>query len=138
MIWSAVTGLVGNLIGIGGDFLKAKRERDLKKLELDISLATAQAQAKIELMRNQQNADIAWEQLSLERSGWKDEFWTIVLSIPLVLCFIPGMATYVQQGFSALEASTPEWYSWALGVAVASAFGYRKIADAMALKKGAK
>jgi len=65
----------------------------------------------------------------------KDEWFTILLSIPMVLCFIPDMAKYVEAGFKAL-AGTPGWYQWAFGLAVGSSFGYKKIADFMALKKG--
>ncbi|MBW2599922.1 MAG: hypothetical protein JRC60_07600 [Deltaproteobacteria bacterium] len=66
----------------------------------------------------------------------KDEWFTIILSIPAIMCFIPGLATYVERGFEALSGC-PDWYKWAFMVAVASSFGYRKIADFMALKKGA-
>jgi hypothetical protein len=41
----------------------------------------------------------------------KDEFITIVVTIPLVLCFIPGMDVYVLAGFKSLEA-TPDWFRY--------------------------
>jgi len=112
------------------------QERKKVKLESDIAIAKATTEAKIEKVRTQQAGDIAWENTSINNSGWKDEYFTVVLSIPAILCFIPGMADYVKQGFDALKF-TPDWYQYAFGIAVASSFGYKKFADFMALKKGA-
>jgi hypothetical protein len=41
----------------------------------------------------------------------------------------------VTEGFRALK-ECPDWYNWMLGIAVGSAFGYRRIADFMSRKKG--
>ena len=109
--------------------------RKTVKLEGDLAVAKAVTDAKIEKVKTGQAADIAWEKTSLDQSGWKDEYWTIVLSIPMVLCFIPGLVDYVIQGFNALQ-KTPEWYQYVLGVAIGSAFGVRQIASFMKLKKG--
>ena len=95
----------------------------------------AVTEAKIEKVKTQQAADIAWENLQINHSGWRDDFFTIVLSIPAIMCFIPGLAPYVVAGFAAL-ATCPGYYQWMLGIAVGAAFGYRKLADVMALKKG--
>ena len=67
-----------------------------------------------------------WEAIQAENSGhsWKDEFWTIILSIPLVLCFIPEYVTYIEEGFVALE-SMPEFYQYWLGIAILTSFGVR-------------
>lgn len=111
------------------------QERKKVKLESDIAIAKATTEAKIEKVKTQQAGDIAWEKTSIDNSGWKDEWFTVILSIPAILCFVPGLADYVKEGFAALS-STPEWYQWAFMVAVASSFGYKKIADFMALKKG--
>ena len=109
--------------------------RKTVKLEGDLAVAKAVTDAKIEKVKTGQAADIAWEKTSLDQSGWKDEYWTIVLSIPMVMCFIPGLVDYVIQGFNALQ-KTPEWYQYVLGVAIGSAFGVRQIASFMKLKKG--
>jgi len=69
-----------------------------------------------------------WEGKSIDNSGWKDEFWTIVLSIPLIGVFFPGWVDVFIAGFEALER-TPEWYRWAVAVAIGSAFGVRKFAE---------
>lgn len=89
----------------------------------------------IEKLQTGQAADIAWEQTSISNSGWKDEWFTLLLSIPAVMCFIPGGAEFVVAGFTAFDGC-PEWYKWAFSIAVASSFGFRKLADIMSLKKG--
>jgi len=128
--------IFGSLISPVTSIVKGWQERKKVKLEGDIAVAQAVTVAKIERVKTQQAGDIAWENTSITNSGWKDEWFTVILSIPAIMCFIPGLADYVTRGFNALSAC-PEWYKWAFMVAVASSFGYRKIADFMALKKGA-
>ncbi len=136
MNWLAIIpSLISNVFGIGKDALEGWQVRKKAKLDSDVKIIEAQTQAKITRLETGQKADIAWENLSITNSGWKDEWFTVVLSIPAILCFIPGMADYVYAGFQALGV-TPEWYQWAFGVAVASSFGYKKLANVMALKKG--
>lgn len=83
-------------------------------------------------------AEIRWNEQQVIASGtsWKDEYWTIILSIPLILCFIPELAPYVLDGFEVLK-ETPDWYKAAVGIAIAAAFGYRKYAD-WTMRKQAK
>lgn len=119
------------------DIVKGWQARKTQRLESDLKIAEAQTNAKIRILETGQQADIAWENLSIQNSGWKDEWFTIVLSIPAVMCFVPGWDGYVFKGFESLK-NCPEWYQWGLMIAIASSFGYRKFADFMALKKGDK
>ena len=128
--------IVGELFSIGKTYLEGVNERKRAKIESDREITKAVTQAKIKKMETAQEADIAWENLSIENAGWKDEFWTIILAIPMVLAFIPGMAGYVHQGFSVLQG-LPEWYRWALSIAIGSAFGVKKFTDFMRTRKGA-
>ena len=134
-------GFIGQILGVVAkpvtDSVKSWQARKSAKLESDLKVNEAVTKAKIERISTSQHADIAWENLSIQNSGWKDEWFTIVLSIPAVLCFCgPTAAGWVRDGFAAL-AGCPQWYQWAFSIAIASSFGYRKIADFMALKKGA-
>ena len=67
-----------------------------------------------------------WQSIQAENSrhSWKDEFWTLILSIPLVLCFFPEFVPMVKAGFSALE-QMPSFYQYWLGVAILASFGVR-------------
>lgn len=132
-----IPAILTGIFSMAGDWLKGRRELKAVKLEGEIALARAKTVAQITLMADKQAADVAWENLSITNSGWKDEWFTLLLSIPIIMCFIPGGAQYVQAGFSALNESTPEWYQWAFLVAVGSSFGVRKLTDFMSLRKGA-
>lgn len=56
------------------------------------------------------------------RSGWLDEFWTIILAAPFVLAFVPGAQDVVRTGFTILRDNVPPWYQAGMGVAVAWGF----------------
>ncbi len=111
------------------------QKRKTVKLEGELAVSKAKTEAHVEKIKTGQAADIAWEKTSLDQSGWKDEYWTIVLSVPMIMCFIPGLVDYVVSGFNALQG-TPEWYRYSVGVAIGSAFGVRQFTNFMKLKKG--
>ena len=124
------------IVGFLGDYLKNKRERSQTKLKHDIALHEAKTFANIKLLTEENKGAIAWQNISLLRSGWRSEFFTIVLSLPIVLCFFPGYAHYIKDGFEVINNGVPDWYKWSFLVTISSAFGYRKLADFMNLKKG--
>ena len=136
VIGDAVFGLIKGLISPVTGLVQGWQARKKVKLESDLAIATAKTSSIIRRLDTQQEGDIAWENKSIDGSGWKDEYFTIILSIPAVMCFIPGMVEYVVAGFAALRGC-PGWYQWMLSIAVGSAFGYKKICDFMAVKKGA-
>ena len=84
--------------------------------------------AQIARVVNAENQIEEWNKIQAENSGgsWKDEFWTIIFSIPLVLCFIPDTVQYVHQGFAVLS-KTPEWYQNTLMVLVLASVGVRHL-----------
>lgn len=86
--------------------------------------------AKIELEHKRATATIDWdlEQVKASKTSWKDEFWTILLAIPMVLAFIPGMADYVKEGFTVLKDDTPDWYKVGVAIAISASFGIRQFA----------
>lgn len=67
-----------------------------------------------------------WEDSMAEgsMSSWKDEYWTIILSIPMILCFFPDMVTHIKAGFDALS-EMPDWYQNTLMLSIGASFGYR-------------
>ena len=74
--------------------------------EAKLKLTEAEAKAKILLSEKTSVAD--WERIMAENSGssWKDEFFVIVLSIPLILAFVPGAEGIVDRGFEQLHKGT--------------------------------
>lgn len=134
-ILSNVISPVKTIIEGSKNLLEGWQARKTAKLSSDLRVGEAVTNAKISRLQAGQQADIKWENLSIQNAGWKDEFWTIILAIPCVLCFFPGAVNCVREGFEALQGC-PDWYKWCLLVAVGSSFGYRKLCDFMSLKKG--
>jgi hypothetical protein len=104
------------------------RKQELKAARFDAELKATQATGErvAQLRREGLTADATWELESLKAhaDGWKDEFVLIVLSVPVVLCFIPGGDAFVQKGFAAL-AQTPWWYPTALLSVYLATYGIR-------------
>jgi hypothetical protein len=95
-----------------------------KKAQAKTRVAKAEAEAIV--MQKKATGEIDWdlEMAKGSASSWKDEWLTILFSIPLILAFIPGMEEVVANGFLQLQAM-PEWYQYSLGVIVAASFGVR-------------
>ena len=66
-------------------------------------------------------------------SSWKDEWLTVVFTLPLILLLF-GEEQRVNNFFLAL-GNCPEWYQYLLGTIVAASFGFRGAAQFMRKKK---
>lgn len=110
--------ILTELLGLGRVYLESKTK---------LKQATAEAQSRI--IEKSVDHENKWEEIMAASSdtSWKDEYWTIVLSVPMVMCFIPGLQPYVISGFAALDR-TPEWYQYLMLTAVLAAFGLRGLA----------
>ena len=103
---------------------------DLKIVEAEGRIAIAATAAKAEATKLVKMAEHqgAWEvaQVEASKTSWKDEWWTIILSLPLIAIFIPvpGLQGHIINAFHALQY-VPEWYMWAVGAAISAAFGIR-------------
>ena len=97
------------------DTKKAKAEQKVTEIK-----------AKTSLMEAQIKGEAKWDLEAIKGSqgSWKDEYLTIVFSLPLILCFIPFTVTYVERGFEALS-KTPDWYFYSLGLIVSASFGIK-------------
>lgn len=124
---SILNALVGPITNLAGNFLKNKAEEK-----------QAKHQAKMSIIQN----DADWESKMADASkdSWKDEFWTIVLAIPV---FMVGYAiaandvtiiARVSTAFEALE-KLPEWYQYLLFIAISSSFGVRGAGKIMQMRK---
>jgi len=114
--------LIGPIADLAGTWLNGKVEE--KKAQAKTNVARAEAEAII--MQKKATGEIDWdlEMAKGSSSSWKDEWLTILFSIPLILAFIPGMEEIVANGFAQLN-KMPEWYQYSLGVIVAASFGVR-------------
>lgn len=134
-IFDAVSGLATAILSPITTIVNGWQSRSTAKLNSDLAIAQAITTAKINYAATAQAGEQAWDQEAITVSGWKSGYLTILLSIPLALCFIPQLAPFVKDGFTSLE-SAPEWYRYAIGVMIGADFGMRKATDVIgALKK---
>lgn len=124
---SILTTLLGPVADLGKTYLNNRAEEK-----------QAKHQAKMNVIQN--DADWESKMAAASASSWKDEFWTIVLAIPI---FMIGYAiamddmsvvTRVEASFQAL-AELPEWYQYLLFIAISSSFGIKGVSKIMELRK---
>ena len=115
--------IFGPLVGLGKSYLEGKQKEKQRQDELTAALQTKQ----LEQIGVAQDYAQAFRVAQVQTAGWRPGFWTIVLAAPVVMCFVPGGAQYVQEGFEALKQSTPQWFQYFLGMAISSAFGYQVV-----------
>ena len=123
MVWQALISPVANLVG---GYLNNKHEQ-----------AQAKHQAKLQVIQN----DADWESKMAEASNnsWKDEFWTIVLAVPLfclgysVVANDASIVDRVRYSFDVLS-TLPDWYQYLLFLAVSASFGIRGADKLMKLR----
>lgn len=108
-------GVVGEVVKGVVDTRKAKAMQKITKINAETSL-----------MEKKIRGEIDWDIQAQKNSAdsWKDEYLTIIFSIPLILCFIPSTVEYVVMGFEALSYC-PDWYFYTLGIIVSASFGIR-------------
>ena len=122
-----LSSLIGPVANIGKQYLANK---------------AAEKQAKHEAKMNVIQNDADWESKMADASAssWKDEFWTIILAIPI---FMVGYAIIaddmtvverVQQAFATLN-DLPEWYQYLLFIAISSSFGIKGASKLMGMRK---
>ena len=110
-IGGAIKGVVEGVAKPTAEYFIRRDEIKLKRHELELKVMEAQADRKVKLISEGLAADASWEMVFAQQasSSWKDEYTLIVVSIPAILCFIPGGAQWVHRGFEAL-ARAPLWY----------------------------
>lgn len=134
-MWEAIVSkLLGGLPEEIAEYFKErqklKNEIKLEKLRGEI----AHQKAKAEVAAVLATREAEWELEQIRNSGWKDEYWTIVLSAPVILVFIPWFQPYIAGGFVSLDQA-PEWYLVAVGTAIAAAFGVRPLINYFTKKR---
>ena len=118
-----IQALLGPLGSLASTWLEGKVET--KKAEAGAKVAKAKAEAVI--MQKKATGEIDWDLKMADASAnsWKDEWLTILFSVPLILAFCGDWGRQiVEDGFVALQAM-PEYYRYTLGIIVSASFGTR-------------
>jgi len=114
--------LIGPISELAGSFMQSQIEKQKAKA----TLAQTKAAAEAEIMKTAATHDSKWEIIMAQgtQNSFKDELVTIVILIPTILVFIPGMEDIVKNGFERLN-ELPEWYTYLLFLTVSAALGIR-------------
>ena len=124
LILKSATSFLGPIAqGFAG---KMKANAELKMLKAKRQVIVEEKTQ--ERMTALATSDVEWDKIMADASAdsWKDEFWTLIFAIPLILSFIPATQPFVLTGFEALD-KTPEWYRYALLTLVAASVGRHEI-----------
>jgi len=102
-----LTALIGPIATLAGTWFENKVE----KTKAEGQAKVAEARARATVAEKVAAGEVAWEGKMADATvdSWKDEFALVVLLLPAILVFLPGMKDYVKDGFEIL-VSLPEWY----------------------------
>lgn len=121
MSWLDILGgLTAPVVGLFQRRAELKAEAAKQKAEL----ADAMHKRQIDLITQGLAADATWEVEQIKNSSWKDEYVLIILSIPLIGCFISYTQQIVLNGFLILD-KTPDWYRWMVVSIFMAIYGIR-------------
>jgi len=125
MLWSLASTILGGVV----DVVKTKTETKKLLAQAEQTHVKKMAEGEIEYAIQAQKS---------MGDSWRDEWFSLLLSIPLLIVFgsvffnKPEWIIKLKEGFTTLD-SLPDWYIWALMAAIASSFGL-KVTD-LAIKK---
>lgn len=113
--------LIAPLAELLGGWLKGRKE-----------IQQATIQKEVQQLQNEANWDTV--QAEASKASWKDEWLTLLVSIPMIMAFIPSLKEEVLAGFEVL-GECPEWYQVLIGVVFAASFGIKKVTDLLVRRK---
>ena len=122
-----LSSIIGPIANLGKQYMENK---------------AAEKQAKHEAKMNIIQNDADWESKMADASAssWKDEFWTIILAVPIFMvgyAIIADDMTVVDRTKQAFQTLTelPEWYQYLLVIAISSSFGIKGVSKIMGMRK---
>lgn len=122
--------LLGAPFEAAGKYFTARMEARELRRRMVLELEKAKFEGKLAALREGRQLDAAWEIESIRNSGWKDEYLTILLGLPIISAFIKPLQDDVLQGFYIID-KMPDWYIFTWAVVVGSAFGVRPVINFM-------
>ena len=120
--FNAISSLLGSVGGLATSWIDGK---------------TAVQKAEAQIRMKEATGEIDWELAAIRatQSSWKDEWLTIIFTLPLILSFCGDWGRQsVHDGFLSLQ-QMPDWYQLSLGAIVAASFGIRSVSKFFGRKK---
>ena len=112
---------------------KAEHKRELKVIKQTGKVRLTQAKEDNKLARETRAGRMDSTAMNQMNMTWKDEYILLLLSLPVIMCFIPAMTLFgvsfdpqaaALNGFGILD-QTPEWYQWSITGIIAAVYGLR-------------
>lgn len=118
--------ILGDIPGAVASYFNKRQEIKAAAAQRKDEFENAMHERKLDLIKQGLIADMNWEMEFARQAAtsWKDEYTLLIVSIPLVMAFIPGAAVYVAAGFAAF-AATPLWYQAMVQVLFYATVGIR-------------
>jgi len=109
-----------------GEYFIRKQEIKAQDRQQERALKQALHERQIDLIKQGLHADMQWELEMAKQaaSSWKDEYVLLLVSIPAIMCFIPGLDVYVHRGFEAIS-KMPGWYQITFVSVLLATYGIR-------------
>ena len=122
-----LTSLISPVANIAGQIIKNRNE-----------ISKAKHEAQIQTIQN--NADWEAKMADASANSWKDEFWTLVLSVPIfmigysIIVNDPSIIERTKYAFQALD-ELPDYYQYLLFICISASFGIKGVDRLLSLKK---
>ncbi|HEX5419255.1 MAG TPA: hypothetical protein VFY39_04580 [Gammaproteobacteria bacterium] len=129
--------ILGSLLGklVGGNAGQAVVEYFDSKQKLKQQLALTKLQGKIDVEKAkaaqqaaqlQSDTQLSQTQLTSAGNSIRQDWVLALLSIPMIMAFIPKLQPYVEAGFKALD-QCPGWYKYTGLTVMLAIYGVRQI-----------
>ncbi len=122
-----LTSLISPVANIAGQIIKNRNE-----------ISKAKHEAQMQTIQN--NADWEAKMADASANSWKDEFWTLVLSVPIfmigysIIVNDPSIIERTKYAFQALD-ELPDYYQYLLFICISASFGIKGVDRLLSLKK---
>ena len=112
-----VTSIITGVFGVIAEPVKEWQKRKTlevaqedKQLERQHELNVKKIDVAFELAKQGQKVEADWDTNAQNnmKYTWKDEWFVILFSIPLIGAFVPSIQPYILEGFMVLN-KTPAW-----------------------------
>jgi len=137
----SVFGLIGNLLGIGKDFLSNRSKLKQIKVEQEFAIIEAQTKANVDRILSNTDSDNQIDLITAQdkKHSFKDEVITYLFLTPVFIATItPFIIAFKESNFINLSSDIklsyenlnqlPTWYKYVLGAIVIDVLGFRSFA----------
>lgn len=114
------------LINIGREWLGHRSKMAQVKRDSEVRIAETKTVATIKRIADGDANAARLDEVSIATRGYKDDYLLFLITVPVIMAFIPELRQYALDGFTALT-ELPEWYMWVLLGVYIDTFGFRRM-----------